>query len=154
MPEREKDFEIRFPVVEGYAFALEKGRNSMQISKRLTPLILEPEHTPTDVFVKPAAGYEVGAPTLLGPGDFIRQNRDEYYKTTHPQAIKFQIARRIVTALVGDSKNNPDPNSDRNLRKQSRHRLFPQVFRLTDIYVETRWILADVIRANSDKRNM
>ena len=27
MPEREKDFEIRFPIVEGYVFALQKERN-------------------------------------------------------------------------------------------------------------------------------
>ena len=136
MPER-ADLEIRFPVVEGYAFALKKDEIHADI-KEMTPLRLEPEQTPTAVFVKPAAGYEVGVPSLLGPGDFTEQNREEYYKTTHPQAIKFQIARRIVTALVGDSKNNPNPNSNPNLRRQSRHRLFPQVFRLTDIYVENK----------------
>ncbi len=136
MPER-ADFEIRFPVVEGYAFALKKNEIGADINS-MTPLRLEPDQSPTDVFVKAAAGYEIGTPTLLGPGDFIRQNRKEYYKTTHLQAIKFEIARRIVTALVGDSKNQPNSESDPKLRFQSRHRLFPQVFRLTDTYVEKK----------------
>lgn len=136
MPER-ADFEIRFPVVEGYAFALKKDEIHADINS-MTPLRLEPEYTPTAVFVKAAAGYEIGAPTLLGPGDFIEQNREEYYEATHPQAIKFEIARRIITALVGDSKNSPDPKNDSKLRLQSRHRLFPQVFRLVDTYVKTK----------------
>ena len=136
MPER-ADFEIRFPVVEGYVFALQKDEIKADI-KAIEPLILEPEQTPTAVFVKAAAGYEIGASTLLGPGDFIEQNREEYYKTTHPQAIKFEIARRIITALVGDRKNDPNPNSNPDLRRQSRHRLFPQVFGLVDTYVKRK----------------
>ena len=136
MPER-AHFEIRFPVVEGYVFALQKDEIKADI-KAMTLLRLEPEDTPTAVFVKPAAGYEIGVPTLLGPGDFIEQDRTAYYESTHIQHIKFEIARRIVTALVGDSKNNPNPKSNPNLRLQSRHRLFPQVFRLTDTYVEKK----------------
>ena len=136
MPER-ADFEIRFPVVEGYAFALKKDEIHADINSMI-PLRLEPEDTPTAVFVKPAAGYEIGAPTLLGPGDFIEQDRTAYYEATHIQHIKFEIARRIVTALVGDSVNQPNSESDLNLRRQSRHRLFPQVFRLVDAYVEKK----------------
>ena len=137
MPERKKEFEIRFPVVEGYVFDLQKDEIKADVNS-MTPLILEPEQTPTAVFVKAAAGYEIGAPTLLGPGDFIEQNREEYYKTTHPQAIKFEIARRIITALVGDSRNSPDSKNDPKLRLQSRHRLFPQVFRLVDTYLKKK----------------
>ena len=136
MPER-ADFEIRFPVVEGYAFALQKDEIKADI-KAIEPLILEPEYTPTAVFVKPAAGYEIGAPTTLGPGEATLQDREAYYRTTHLQAIKFEISRRIITALVGDSENQPDPNSNPKLRLQSRHRLFPQVFRLVDRYVDTK----------------
>ena len=51
MPEREKDFEIRFPIVEGYVFALQKDEIKADI-KAIEPLILEPEYTPTAVFVK------------------------------------------------------------------------------------------------------
>ena len=92
----------------------------------------------TPCLLSPAAGYEIGAPTLLGPGDFIEHDRTAYYESTHLQHIKFEIARRIVTALVGDSVNRPNSESNRDLRLQSRHRLFPQVFRLVDTYVEKK----------------
>ena len=101
-------------------------------------LRLEPEHTPTAVFVKPTVGYQIGAPTGLGPGELAEQNRQAYYATTHVQTIKFEIARRVVRALVGDSKNPPDPKSNPKLRFQSRHRLFPQVFRLVKEYVNRK----------------
>ena len=136
MPER-ANFEIKFPVVEGYAFALKKDEIHADLNS-MTPLRLEPENTPTAVFVKAAAGYEIGIPTPLGPGDFIEQDRTAYYDTTHIQYIKFEISRQIVTALVGDRENQPDQNSNPKLRLQSRHRLFPQVFRLVDSYVETK----------------
>ena len=136
MPER-VDFEIRFPVVEGYVFALQKDEIKADI-KAIEPLILEPEQTPTAVFVKSTAGYEIGLSTTLRPGPAILQDREEYYKSTHLQAIKFEICRRIITALVGDSENQPDPNSNPKLRLQSRHRLFPQVFRLVNRYVDTQ----------------
>ena len=136
MPER-SDFEKRFPVVEGYAFALKKDEIRADINS-ITPLKLDLTDTPTAVFVKPAAGYEIGTPTLLGPGDFIEQDRTAYYDSTHIQHIKFEIARRIITALVGDSVNQPNSNSNPDLRRQSRHRLFPQVFRLVDTYVDNK----------------
>ena len=136
MPER-KDYEIRFPVVEGYAFALRKNEIKADI-KSMEPLFVEPERTPTAVFVKPAVGYDTGNPSALGPGQFEEQNRQEYYNTTHIQAIKFEIARRIVLNLVGGGNLQPDRNSNPKLRLQSRHRLFPQVYRLVDAYVETK----------------
>ena len=136
MPER-ADFEIRFPVVEGYAFALKKDEIYADINST-TPLKLDLIDTPTAVFVKPAAGYEIGTPTLLGPGDFIEQDRTAYYKSTHIQYIKFEIARRIITALVGDRVNRRNPNSNPDLQNQSRHRLFPQVFRLVNTYVDKK----------------
>ena len=136
MPER-KDYEIRFPVVEGYAFALRKNEIKADI-KTMEPLFVEPEQTPTAVFVKPAVGYDTGNPSALGPGQFEEQNRQEYYNTTHIQAIKFEIARRIVLNLVGGGVLQPDRNSNPKLRLQSRHRLFPQVYRLVDAYVETK----------------
>ena len=136
MPER-KCCEIRFPVVEGYAFALRKNEIKADI-KAMELLFVEPEQTPTAVFVKPAVGYETGNPSALGPGQFEEQNRQEYYRTTHIQAIKFEIARRIVLNLVGGGDFQPDSRSNPKLRLQSRHRLFPQVYRLVDAYVGTK----------------
>ena len=136
MPER-KDYEIRFPVVEGYAFALRKNEIKADINA-MELLFVEPEQTPTAVFVKPAVGYEIGTPNFVGPGESQEQDREIYYRTTHIQAIKFEIARRIVLNLVGGGDFQPDSSSNPKLRLQSRHRLFPQVYRLVDAYVETK----------------
>ena len=86
-------------------------------------LRLEPEHTPTAVFVKAAAGYQVGDITTLGPGEFIEHDRNQYYEQTHIQTIKFEIAKQIVYKLVGDKWNAPDPKSNPNLRLISRHQI-------------------------------
>ena len=64
IPGREK-YEIRFPVVEGYAFALQKNEIKADIEAMET-LHLEPERTPTAVFVKAAAGYQVGTNHYFG----------------------------------------------------------------------------------------
>ena len=136
LPER-VGYEIRFPIVEGYAFALKKDEIKADI-KAMEPLLIEPEQTPTAVFVKPAVGYETGGPSVLGPGKFEEQTRGEYYRTTHIQAIKFEISGQIVWNLVGDSKTHPNPNSHAALRLQSRHRLFPQVYRLVNAYIERK----------------
>jgi len=49
------DYEIRFPVVEGFAFALRKNLIKADIGK-MEPLILEPNTDPTAVFVKSPVG--------------------------------------------------------------------------------------------------
>ena len=136
VPGREH-YEIRFPVVEGYAFALRKNEIKADI-KSMERLHLEPERTPIAVFVKAAVGYQIGQTTTLGPGEFEKQNREEYYKTTHIQTIKFEIAGQIVWKLVGDHEISTDPDSNPKRRLFARHRLFPQVFKLVDAYVETK----------------
>ena len=130
-----KAFEIRFPVVERYAFALRKNEIKADI-EAMVGLRIETEENPIALYVKPAVGYQIGTPTTSGPGELVRQDRDEFYKTTHLQAIAFDIAHRIVHKLVGD--RNTDPDGKTKLRYISRHRLFPQVFRLVDAYVEKK----------------
>jgi type III restriction enzyme len=104
----------------------------------MEPLRVEPEHEPTSVFVKPRVGYQVGAPGLMGPGEFAEQNRELYYQSTHLQTIEFELARQIVFNMVGDQNYAPDPNSDARLRLQSRHQIFPQVLRLVHEYIFTQ----------------
>ena len=60
LPEREH-LEIRFPVVEGYAFALQKNEIKADIEST-EPLRIQPEVNPTALYVKPAVGYETGTP--------------------------------------------------------------------------------------------
>ena len=66
-------YEIRFPVVEGYAFALRKNEIKADI-EAMDTLRLEPEHTPTAVFVKAATGYQIGDITTLGPGGVLEKH--------------------------------------------------------------------------------
>ncbi|MDE0484886.1 MAG: DEAD/DEAH box helicase family protein [Candidatus Poribacteria bacterium] len=132
-----EDFEIRFPIVEGYAFALQKNEIKANIDST-EPLSIQPELNPTALYVKPAVGYEIGTPSASGPGGTLLQDREEYYRTTHLQAIQFEIAHRIVLKLVGDSQTAPDPNSNPKLRLLSRHRLFPQVYKYVEAYVRTK----------------
>ena len=107
LPEREH-LEIRFPVVEGYAFALEKNEIKADIEST-EPLRIQPELNPTALYVKAAVGYETGTPSASGPGGSVLQDREAFYQTTHLQAIEFEIAHRIVHKLVGDSPNRTRP---------------------------------------------
>ena len=131
MPERER-LEIRFPVVEGYAFDLKRNLIKADVSV-MERLNIEPNREPTATFIKPRVGYDLGVPTLFGPGDFEVQGRQAFYESTHIQQIKFQIARRVVDNLTGYTGNGTESNT-----KYARHLLFPQVYRLADEYVRTK----------------
>ena len=102
----------------------------------MEPLSIEPGHEPTAVFIKPQVGYEIGEPTLFGPGDFQIQDREAFYASTHIQRIKFQIARRVVDDLLGFVGNGQSPREARMIA--SRHQLFPQVYGYVHQYVENR----------------
>ena len=136
LPER-AHFEIKFPVVEGYAFALRRNVITADLDA-IDPLVIAPEREPTAVFVKPRVGYQMGQPSLSGPGEFQVQDRQAYYASTHVQTIAFEIARQIVTVLDGAEFQNPALKGDPKLRGQSRHQLFPQVLRLVYAYIEQR----------------
>jgi type III restriction enzyme len=136
LPER-KAMEIRFPVVEGYAFALSKNLIRCNISE-LDPLVIEPNREPTATFVRPTVGYQEGSPaTHSAPFQFVQQDREEYYADTHIQTIEFQIARLIVDELTVGADAATDKRR-RVLRFQSRHQLFPQVFQYVDEYVRRK----------------
>lgn len=120
--------EIRFPVVEGYAFALKKNLIRCDIEAMPT-LEIEPNKEPAATFVRPTVGYEEGSASgHSSPFEFVEHDRDEYYRQTHLQTIEFQIARLIVDQLANASSNGGD-RKRRVLALQSRHQLFPQVFR-------------------------
>lgn len=135
MPER-AHLEIRFPVVEGYAFALK--RNLIQCDIRaMAPLVIEPNREPTATFLLPTVGYQEGQPSQIAPFGFVAQDREEYYRATHLQAIKFQIAQLVIAHLVGEQGARADAKT-RVWRLRSRHQLFPQVLRFVDEYVKRK----------------
>jgi type III restriction enzyme len=135
LPERAA-YEMRFPVVEGYAFALRRNVITADLD-HIQPLRIAPEHEPTAVFVKPRVGYQVGAATLDGPGEMQEQTREAFYASTHIQTIEFEIARRIVDQ-VSSQAQSPNSGGKPRLGLQSRHQLFPQVLRLVHAYVDRR----------------
>lgn len=128
--EERSQYEIVFPIVEGFAFSLRQDAITAD-SAKIEPMRIQPENLPTSVFVKPRVGFETGTISLSGPGEFAEQDRQEFYDSIHLQTIKFQIAGEIVYRLV-------EHGSLGNNRFVSRHQLFPQVLRLVDAYVETK----------------
>jgi type III restriction enzyme len=136
LPDR-KAFEMRFPVVEGYAFSLRKNLIRCDIDA-LEPLMIEPNREPTATFVRPTVGYQEGSASSHSiPFQFVEQNRDEYYRDTHLQTIQFQITRMIVEQLTSANQATNDKRR-RVLALQSRHQLFPQVFRFVEEYVDRK----------------
>ena len=136
-------YEMRFPNVEGYVFALRKNLVTADIDK-MERLVIEPHLEPTAVFVKPRVEVQVGMSPLGGPGEFVEQTREEFYASTHLQQIEYEAARQIVALLVGDPATGVDPQGNPEMRLQSRHALFPQVLRLVRRYVNEKVIFHGV----------
>lgn len=141
MPERTA-MEMRFPVVEGFAFALQKNRIRCDIDG-MDPLVIEPNREPTATFLLPTVGYQEGGPSQAAPFGFVEQDREQYYRATHLQAIKFQIVQLVLAHLVGERGGRSDAQT-RVWRLRSRHQLFPQVFRIVDEYVRRKVDFRDV----------
>jgi type III restriction enzyme len=135
MPER-MAYEIRFPNVEGYVYALKRPSVSADFS-RTERLVVEPESTPTATFLRIIPGYIEGATHGSGLGEFVEHNREEYYKQYHVQQIEFEIARRIVADLVGEGAQAPVSGTAR-ARGQARHLLFPQVLGIVHRFVKEK----------------
>ncbi len=135
LPERAA-YELRFPNVEGYVYALRKPSVKADFST-LERLVIEPETTPTATFLRIITDHLEGGALGGGIGDFVEHNRAEYYAHNHPQGIEFEIARQIVAALVGEGAQAPVRGSART-RGLARHELFPQVLRIVRRYVREK----------------
>jgi type III restriction enzyme len=127
---------MRFPVVEGYVFALRKNLIQCDVDA-MEATAIEPDHTPTATFVSPAVGYRTGHASQGGGFGFEQHNRGAYYASTHLQTIQFVLAQRIVAALAEYPADGSDKQR-RVLRLQSRHQLFPQVYCYVEDYVSRR----------------
>ena len=132
LPERAA-YEIRFPNVEGYVYALRKPAIRAEFSN-IERFVLEPEKTPTATFLRIITDHVEGSPSGKGLGPFYEANRAQYYAQTHLQQIEFEIARQIVAALVGEGSQAPVRGSAKT-RGLARHELFPQVLRIVRGFV-------------------
>jgi type III restriction enzyme len=138
LPERAA-MEIRFPIVEGYAFALRRNLIRCDVDK-MERLRIEPSEEPTGTFVRAQVGVKVGGGLAEEPSPFAyeEQDRAAYYATVHPQTILFQATQRIVEELTGAGTSGHTGQRRRVFALQSRHALFPQVFRIVEEYVRRK----------------
>ncbi|HEY3857847.1 MAG TPA: hypothetical protein VGO67_25970 [Verrucomicrobiae bacterium] len=127
-----KQFEIRFPVVEGYVVDLKRNLIHCDVSQ-VERTGLDPWNTPTAAFIRPQVGYEVGHPSSHGSFGFTEVNRHEYYDSVHPQTIAFEIAREIVRELTIAAHTGKEA-----LKRQGRGILFPQVLKIVQDYIASR----------------
>jgi type III restriction enzyme len=133
---RDPRFEIRFPVVDGFAFALKRNLLVCDVAG-MDKLVLEPNREPVATFLAPTVGYQEGSPSQGGTFGFAPQDRQSYYRDTHLQTIKFQVAKLLASDLSGHVSGTSGAER-RVLGLQSRHQLFPQLYRFVDEYVRTR----------------
>jgi len=132
MPERAA-YEIRFPNVEGYVYALRKPSVKADFAT-LERLVIEPENTPTATFLRIITDHLEGGTRGGGMGEYVEHNRSEYYAHHHLQEIEFEITRQIVAVLVGEGSQAPVRGSAKT-RGLARHELFPQVLRIVRRFV-------------------
>ncbi|MBK8233112.1 MAG: DEAD/DEAH box helicase family protein [Candidatus Eisenbacteria bacterium] len=127
---------MQFPVVEGFVYALNRNIIRCDVDS-MEPLDLEPDHEPTATFVRVTAGYAEGAAgAVTSPFPVVLQNREEYYTENHVETIKFELARRVLDRLLsGAEQSEHDRKKAAVLALQSRHQLFPQIFRYVDEYI-------------------
>jgi type III restriction enzyme len=138
LPERAA-MEIRFPMVEGYAFALKRNLIRCDIGA-MERLRIEPNEEPTGTFVRPQVGVKVGGglAETLSPFGYEEQDRAAFYASVHPQTILFLAAQRIVDELTTAGTAQHAGQRRRVFALQSRHALFPQVFRVVEEYVRRK----------------
>lgn len=125
--------ELKFPNIEGYTFSLRKNLIKCDM-EAVESLELEPNKEPVATFLTPTVGHREGHPsTDKAQFGYSEQTREQYYKNQHPQAIQFRIAKMVMDQLISSSDKK-----NKVLRLQSRHQLFPQVFRIVEQYVRDK----------------
>jgi type III restriction enzyme len=128
--------EIRFPIVEGYVFETRKGLIECDVDK-IEPLRIDPKQEPTATFLRPTAGYMDSHNAGAVPFEFIKQDRDNYYRQVHFQSILFQITQMVIDDLLAPTMASKG-KKERVFRLRSRHQLFPQVFAFVQAFVKRK----------------
>ena len=123
--------EIKFPNVDGYVLELQKNIVRCDFST-VEPLSIQVTQNPNQVFVQPQVGVREGSPGSQG-FDFLRQDRDEFYKQTHKQTVIFEIARQIVHRLTTSQRGQAA-----KITHQARHQLFPQALSIVQEFADRK----------------
>ncbi|NLG83374.1 MAG: DEAD/DEAH box helicase family protein [Firmicutes bacterium] len=129
LPDR-RHLEITFPRVEGYVFDV---RSRLRLNLKAVPYLqIDPSSEPTEVTVKPAAGYRIGRPDRLGPGREVVHDRNPFHREKRLQASVYEIAAEITWRL-----------KEKREEWTARHTLFPQVLNFVWEYIEERVVVAE-----------
>jgi type III restriction enzyme len=130
--EERSEYEIRFPVVESYAFSLKENRLTVDFDA-LEELEITREEAPTTVFVEPQVGVKVGSQSRSGTFKFKPQDRSAFYENNHLQTVKFEITRQITDSLTQSTEYSD--GSKPKMKHRARHQLFPKIYQVVDRYV-------------------
>lgn len=131
VPERAA-LEIRMPVVESYSYDLKGSGITCDVSQ-LEGFVVN--HEPTEVYLTPTRGYRDEAATPQA-GEFIKQDRQEFYKTVRFQQVLFGLTHLIVDDLVAGARGEGAGGMKKNLL--ARHQVFPEVLSIVTQYVDKR----------------
>jgi type III restriction enzyme len=123
LPER-KEFEMRFPRVEGYVFDV-KYKIKADVDK-IPSLYIDPTKEPTEVVAKDAVVMKIGRPDRLGPGKEVYQDRNPFHQVHRLQTSVYEIAAEVTNGLSVSA---------------ARQILFPQVKEIVWRYVEDRIVV-------------
>ncbi|TVR75127.1 MAG: hypothetical protein EA415_04685 [Sphaerobacteraceae bacterium] len=121
-----KHLRIEFPRVEGYVVSV-TDRITCDMDK-VTPVKIDPNLEPTSTISRPQVGYQIGDPTLQGPGGLVTQTRSEFYRSIRMQQVEYEFARQITDVLLGQHE----------FEYRARHILFPQVLTIVRQFLQER----------------
>ncbi len=143
LPER-AEFEIRMPVVESYTYDL-KGSGITCDVANLEGFIVN--HEPTQVYLMPTRGYRDEA-AKVHAGEFVKQDRQQFYKTVRFQQVLFGLTQLIVEDLIAGAQGEGVERVRKNLL--ARHQIFPEILQIVMQYVDQKVRFAE----NVDKREL
>jgi len=131
--EEKAAFEIRMPNVESYVYALRDSGIRCDVEK-LEDLIIDQE--PGEVWLAPTRGYVDKTETRKDASDFVRQTRDEYYKSIRPQQLVFRLSQLILEDLLLGSEAEQEERG--KVKLLARHQLFPEIVRIVQEYIKKK----------------
>lgn len=107
------EFEIEFPVVEGYQ---DPGIVRVKVDwERVGELVLDPDEVPDDVLLRGLTAQD-GRLIAFGPGSAVRVNLEAWRQGVRTQQVAFELAK-VLTQKWRESRGDSIPA----------HRLFPQM---------------------------
>jgi type III restriction enzyme len=120
VPER-SEFEIEFPVVEGYQ---DPGIVQVKVNwDRVGDLVLDPEQVPDDVLLRGLTAPD-GRLIAYGPGAPVRVNLEEWRRGVRIQQVAFELAKVLARKWQND-RGAAIPM----------HRLFPQMLNAANQFI-------------------